>query len=252
MILRRRECFTLLGTVVGVGAGLAMAPKLMATTLRKIERIGLQLYTVRDAMAKDVSATLAAVAEAGYLEVETAGTGDLSAEQFSTALGNTGLTAPSAHVLLNQMAEQPDALLATAETVGYKYLVLPWLAPEQRTVSGYAQVIETLNRFGERCTRAGVQLCYHNHDFEFQPMGGELPYNLLLRECDAEFVRFELDLFWAVHAGVDPIAYLHADPERFPLCHVKDRNAAGEMVDVGQGNIDFPAMFSAGTGLRHY
>ena len=75
---------------------------------------------------------------------------------------------------------------------------------------------------------------------------------MLLRECDSKFVRFELDLYWAVHAGVDPIAYLRADPERFPLCHVKDRNDAGEMADVGQGNIDFPAIFSAGTGFKHH
>jgi len=248
MTIRRRDCLTLFGLAAGIG----MAPMLSASTPRKIERIGLQLYTVRDAMAKDVAATLATVAKAGYLEVETAGTGSLSAEQFSIALANTGLTAPSAHVMLKQMAEQPDELLALAETIGYQYLVLPWLAPEQRSASGYAQVIDTLNRFGERCTRAGVQLCYHNHDFEFQTIGGELPYNLLLRECDSKFVRFELDLFWAVHAGVDPITYLRADPERFPLCHVKDRNAAGEMVDVGQGNINFSAMFSAGTGLKHH
>ena len=73
-----------------------------------------------------------------------------------------------------------------------------------------------------------------------------------MKNCDAELVKFELDLFWAVHAGVDPAAYLSANPDRFPLCHVKDRTTDGQMVDVGKGAIDFPALFAAGSGLQHY
>lgn len=236
----------------GVAGSVALAPKLAAQSTRRVERVGVQLYTVRDLMAKDVAATLAAVAEAGYVEVETAGTGNLTARQFTVALKNAGLSAPAAHVPLNLMADSPDSVLEAAQTIGYEYIVLPWLAPEQRNAAGYRQAIDVLNRFGERSQQAGVQLCYHNHDFEFDKMDGQVVYDVMLRECDRELVKFELDLFWAAHANADAAAYLRSDPMRFPLCHVKDRNTAGEMVSVGKGNIDFPALFAAGSGVQHY
>lgn len=237
---------------LGLAAAALLAPSARALETRRLQRIGLQLYTVRDLMAKDVAATLAAVAQAGYVEVETAGTGNLSPAQFAAALGNTGMSAPAAHVPFNMMAQSPNAILEVAETVGYQFIVLPWIAPEQRTLAGYSQVIQVLNTFGEQCRGAGAQLCYHNHDFEFATLGGELAYDVMLRECDAELVQFELDLYWATHAGIDARSYLQAAPERFPLCHVKDRTATGEMVSVGQGEMDFSALFAAGSGLQHY
>ena len=238
--------------LIAAGSALALAPTALAAAGRRIERIGLQLFTVRELLDQDAAATLAKVAEVGYAEVETAGTGNLSADRFAEALGNAGLTAPSAHVPLDFMAEQPDAVLATAQTIGYDYIVLPWIPPDQRTLAGYARVIDTLNRFGEQCARSGIQLCYHNHDFEFERLGGDIPYQLLLTECDPTLVRFELDFFWAAEAGVSAEAMLTADPPRFPLCHVKDRTAGGEMTEVGRGTIDFPALFAAGSGLAHY
>ncbi len=244
----RRRCLRLLAT----GPALALAGPLIAAGGRRIERVGLQLFTVRELMAKDAAATLAAVAGVGYAEVETAGTGSLTPARFADALGSAGLTAPSAHVPLERMAQQPDAVLEEADIIGYGYLVMPWLPPEQRTPAGYGLVIDTLNRFGERCAAAGIQLCYHNHDFEFTRLGNDIPYQLLLTECDPTLVRFELDLYWAAQAGVSAAAMLTADPARFPLCHVKDRSPGGEMMDVGQGTLDFPALFAAGTGLKHY
>jgi sugar phosphate isomerase/epimerase len=246
MNIARRAFMLSLGALA---AGTAMTA---AAGTRRVERPGVQLYTLREAMARDAAATLAAVAAAGYAEVELAGTGNLSAGQFAAALRSTGLAAPSAHVPLDRIRDRPAEVLAMAETVGCQYLVLPWLPPELRDAKGYATVIDLLNRFGELCRAAGVQLCYHNHDFEFQRVDGEVAYDRLLRECDRDRVRFELDLYWVTHAGMDGAAYLRADPQRFPLCHVKDRDAAGEMVDVGQGTIDFAQMFAAGSGLRHY
>ncbi len=248
MNLTRRSHLKGLGLAT---AGLLATPGL-ALESRRLQRIGLQLYTVRDLMAKDVAETLAAIAQAGYVEVETAGTGNLSPAQFAAALKDNNLSAPAAHVPFNLMAQSPDAVLEVAETIGHHFIVLPWIAPEQRTLSGYSQVIDVLNTFGEQCRDAGVQLCYHNHDFEFEALGDEVAFNVMLRECDAELVQFELDLFWATHAGVDARTYLQADPERYPLCHVKDRTPAGDMVSVGKGAIDFAALFTAGSGLQHY
>ncbi len=217
-----------------------------------MQRIGVQLYTVREEMARDAAATLAAVAEAGYTEVETAGTGNLDAAQFVQALADNGLTAPSAHVPVHLLEQDPDGLLAAAETIGYRYLVVPWIPPEMRTLAGYRKLAVLLNRFGETSARSGVQTCYHNHDFEFAAVDGVLPMQYLLDACDPRLVRFELDLYWATHAGADVQGMLAAQPERFPLCHVKDRAANGDMVDVGDGEIDFPALFAAGSGLAHY
>ncbi|MBM4205352.1 MAG: sugar phosphate isomerase/epimerase [Gammaproteobacteria bacterium] len=219
---------------------------------RRVERPGVQLYTLREAMMRDAAATLAAVAAAGYAEVELAGTGNLDAAQFAQALRSSGLSAPAAHVPLDAIRNQPDQLLEQAKVIGCTYLVLPWIAPDLRNTAGYTAVIETLNRFGGQCEKAGVQLAYHNHDFEFARVDGEIAYDRLLRECDRELVKFELDLYWVTHAGADGAAYLSATPERFPLCHVKDRSASGEMVDVGQGTINFVELFAAGSGLRHY
>lgn len=233
-------------TLPGFGLADAHAGK------RRVERIGVQLYTLRAAMAKDAAATLAAVAAAGYAEVETAGTGSLTPAEFALALKRTGLTAPAAHVPINLVVDDPDSLLTLAQAVGHRYLVVPWIPPEMRTASGYAQLINALNTFGEQCAGEGLQLCYHNHDFEFERVDGEVAFDRLLRECDNDTVRFELDLFWVAHAGADGGAYLSASPERYPLCHVKDRDAEGNMVDVGQGEIDFPALFAAGSGLQHY
>ena len=246
MMISRRTSLTFLGLLAGATALPIRAAE------RRIERAGVQLYTLRVAMAKDAAATLASVAAAGYSEVELAGTGNLSADQFARALRNTGLTAPAAHVPYDLIKDQPDELLAMSQTIGCKYLVLPWLAPELRNHKGYAAAIDLLNQFGDQSHKSGVQLCYHNHDFEFQHIDGEVVFDRLLRECDRERVKFELDLYWVTHAGADGAAYLRADPQRFPLCHVKDRNPAGEMVDVGEGVIDFSSMFAAGSGLRHY
>jgi sugar phosphate isomerase/epimerase len=241
------QAFGMMGIVMG---GMTSLPS--HASARRIERPGVQLYTLREAMARDASATLAAIAAAGYAEVELAGTGNLDVAGFAQALRNAGLVAPSAHVPLDAIRNQPEQLLDMAKIIGCTWLVLPWIAPDLRNPAGYAAVIETLNRFGERCQKTGVQLAYHNHDFEFAQVGGEVAYDLLLRACDHALVQFELDLYWVTHAGADGVAYLRATPERFPLCHVKDRNATGEMVDVGQGTIDFAAHFAAGSGLRHW
>ena len=248
MQISRREALKWLGLS---GAVFGSAP-LLAASGHPLGNIGLQLYTVRDQMAQDVERTLAAVAMAGYSEVETAGTGNLSADQFATALGKYGLSAPAAHIPITAIEQQPEQLLQTAQTIGYRYLVVPWLPQQLRNHDGYARTAQTMNRFGRQCAAQGIQLAYHNHDFEFERLGEQTAFDFLLTNCDRDLVKFELDLFWAAHAGVDAAQILSDDPQRFPLCHVKDRNAAGEMVDVGAGEIDFAGLFKAGTGLQHY
>jgi sugar phosphate isomerase/epimerase len=247
---------TLLGLMAAAaGAPLAGPGPALANGMNRVRPIGLQLYTVRDLLAADVPGTLATIAEIGYGEVETAGYAGLTAAEFASALNDAGLRAPSAHVPLTAVETDPDSLLEAAATVGHRYLVVPWLTEEQRdSLDKYRHLADVMNDFGARCHQAGLQLAYHNHDFEFVPLDGTVPYDLLLERCDPERVRFELDLFWAVKAGVDPAALLEASPGRYPLCHVKDMDSAGAMVPVGEGDIDFPALFRAGVtgGLKHF
>jgi len=158
-------------------------------------------------------------------------------------------------VPLTAVESEPDSLIGAAATLGHEYLVVPWLSEEQRdSLDKYRYLADMLNTFGEQCAAAGLQLAYHNHDFEFVPMDGVVPYDLLLERCDVNLVKFELDLFWATKAKADPVAYFDAWPGRFPLCHVKDMTAGGDMVAVGDGVIDFAALFRAGEtgGLKHY
>jgi sugar phosphate isomerase/epimerase len=221
----------------------------------RVEPIGVQLYTVRDLMAEDAPGTLARIAEIGYQEVETAGYADLSPREFAAALSAVGLRAPSAVVALESVESEPDNLIEAAQIVGHQYLVMPWLTEQQRErLDQYHRVADVLNQFGEKCASAGIQLAYHNHDFEFVQLDDVIPYDLLLDRCDAGLVKMELDLFWATKAGVNPVEYFNAWPDRFPLCHVKDMNARGEMVAVGEGVIDFAELFKAGQkgGLGHF
>ncbi len=224
--------------------------------------IGLQLYTVRDAMDKDPTGTLAKVAQIGYNSVELAtytGTEKfygMSPTEFAVALKQNGLVAPSGHYRLGE--EKPkgevqqgtilhdwDKAVDDAAALGLKYMVCAFLAEEERgNLDHYKKVAEQLNTAGERCKKAGIQLCYHNHDFEFIKQGDQYPYDILL-STDKDLVKMEIDLYWVTKAGHDPIKLFNEHPGRFPLWHVKDMDntAKKDFTEVGNGIIDFKKIF---------
>lgn len=219
-----------------------------------LDRVGLQLYTVRDLMAESVEDTLAMVAGIGYEEVEFAGYFDRDPAALRGVLDDLGLTAPSTHVALGEVAS-PGPLLETAATLGHRYLVVPSL-PGSRTGSldGWRRAADELNRAGEAVAAAGVQLAYHNHAGEFEELEGAVPYDLLLELCDPDLVQMQADLHWMRAGGADPVAYFQRWPGRWPSCHVKDMDAGGAMVAVGDGVIDFEAIFAHAeeAGLEHF
>ena len=226
---------------------------------RKLERVGLQLYTVRDRMVVDVGATLARVAEIGYREVEFAGYFDRSAEELRDLLDDLGLTAVAAHVSLEEMRDDAAGQIAAARTLGMRYVIVPWIEEADRqTLADYEAIADELNQLGERCREASLRFGYHNHAFEFEVPPGQaterVPYEVLLERTDPELVTMELDLFWVVKGDREPLDLLARHPGRFSLCHVKDMDAAGAMVDVGAGQIDFAEIFRAAEqgGLEHY
>lgn len=224
-------------------------------TKRTLDKVGIQLYTVRDRMAADVPDTLRQLANIGYSEVEFAGYFDYSPAEIRTFLDDLGLSSPSAHTLVQPMRDMPEQLIEAALTVGHEYLVLGWLRPEERaTLDDYRQHVGLINGFAEQCHAAGLKFAYHNHDFEFEALDGMRPIDLLLAETEPSHMQVELDLYWINKAGADPFAYFEKHPGRFPLCHVKDMATDGSFADVGSGQIDFRALFAASeqAGFRHY
>ncbi len=220
-----------------------------------LARIGVQLYTVRSILENDFVGGIEKVAAAGYDEVEFAGYFDHSPADVKGLLDRLGLTAPSAHVGLDALKNDLEAVIEAARVIGHQFVVCPWLAEDQRqTLDDYRGHAAFFNEAGRRFKDAGIQFAYHNHDFEFVPIDGQMPYDLLLAETDADLVKMELDLYWIAYAGQDPLAYFAKHPGRFPLCHVKDMSAERQMVPAGQGTIDFAAVFAQSdeAGLRHY
>ena len=220
-----------------------------------LKKIGVQLYTVRSLMEKDFKGTLAKVAAAGYQEVEFAGYYEHKPKDVKKLLNRLGLTAPSTHQGLAVFEQKLDWLIETAKIIGHQYVVCPWLSTEQRsTIDHYKKLAASFNQFGEACQQAGLQFAYHNHDFEFAPLAGQIPFDVLLAATDPKLVQIEIDLYWIIKAGYDPLTYFEKYPGRFALCHVKDMAAEQKMVEVGQGQIDFAKIFaqSQQAGLKHY
>jgi sugar phosphate isomerase/epimerase len=233
------------------------ARRLLSDGASALSPLGVQLYTVRQALADDVPGTLAALAEIGYEEVETAGLYGLAPADFRRLLDGEGLRAVSGHVPLESLVgEALEATLDDAEALGQHWVTVPWLGDDHRTADGYRRAAAALDRAGEAAARRGMRVAYHNHDFEFEPLdeaGRRTGWELLLQHTDPDLVDLQMDLFWTVHAGSDPIAWFERHAGRFPMVHAKDRTASGEMVDVGAGAMDFGAILSAGraAGLRH-
>ena len=251
----RREFLTAMGAVGLAGTGLLASGCARETAGRRLDRVGVQLYTVRGAMEESVERTLERVAAAGYTEVEFAGYFDRSPQEIRSALEANGLTSPASHVPLEMLEDQWESAVDVAATVGHDYLVVAYIEPANRTsLDDYRAYAARFNQVAERAREAGLTFAYHNHDFEFESLEDRIPFDVLVEETDPELVKFEMDLFWITKAGSDPLAYFRDQPGRFPLVHVKDMSADGEMTAVGDGTIDFASLFASsdGAGIRHY
>src|ERR1022692_2555344 len=261
---------TFLETATTLSAATLLTSRLgWAATEHKAEHIAVQLYSVRDAMKEDFDGTLAKVAKVGYKEVEFAGYFGRTAQQVKASLEKVGLTAPSTHVQYDELDDKFPSVIETSKTIGMNYIVCPWIPEELRKSPDiWKQAAKKFNHCGEQSKKAGIQFAYHNHWFEFLPVDGKLPYDELLKECDANLVKMEMDLCWITAAGADPIKYFNQYPGRFPLVHVKDLKKLpnitaggsqnfGDTVDltaVGGGIIDWKKIFaqSEKAGIKHY
>ncbi|SFQ64653.1 sugar phosphate isomerase/epimerase family protein [Hymenobacter arizonensis] len=267
MISRRN----FLASAALLSAGALVSPALLAAPKKRY--IGLQLYTVRAAMEKDPAGTLAQLAKIGYNSVEGATyTGSqkfygMTPQAFAALLKRNGMIMPSSHYRLGQeltngaptkgtILHDWDRAVDDAAAAGVKYMVCAYLSePERGTLDQYKYVADQLNKAGERCQKAGLQLCYHNHDFEFVAQNGKLPMDVLLA-TDKKLVQIELDLYWVTKAGLDPLDLFAKHPGRFPLWHVKDMDRTEKkfFTEVGNGSIDFKKIFAKAqlAGLQYF
>lgn len=218
--------------------------------------IGLQLYTVRDLMEKDVEGTLREVAAIGYKEVEFAGLFGKDAKKVADWLKKDGLASPSSHIPLDRLKGNLQAVVDECQTLGNSIVICPWLdAPMRKTGDDWRRISGDFNKIGESLQRVGLRFGYHNHDFEFTPLAGnEIGYDILLKECDPKLVKMEMDLFWITKGKHDPLAYFAKYPGRFPCVHVKDMAGADKIVNVGEGHIDWTKIFAKRreAGIEHF
>ena len=257
----RKDFLRVAGLGVLAGCGRGEAPAADAGGREgldpPLDRIGVQLYTVRSLMQEDVAGTLDAVAAIGYHEVEFAGYFGHDPAEVKAWLDAAGLTAPATHVGIPELTgEGLETSIATAHAVGHRWLVLPSLPGDMQTADGYRRAAEILNAAGAAAAEAELRVGYHNHAFEFEEVGegGVTGYSLLLEHLDPALVDLEIDFYWTAAAGVDSAALLRDHPGRFPLSHLKDLSTDGSMAAVGAGVIDWAALFelSDAAGMQHY
>jgi len=202
--------------------------------------------------------------------VEFAGYFGHTGEQVRAVCEKNGLDPVSTHVQYDELDDKFASVIETSKVIGLKYIVCPWIPEDLRKSPDiWKQASEKFNRCGDLTKKAGMQFAYHNHWFEFLPVNGKLPYDALLKDCDANLVKMEMDLCWVTAAGGDPLKYFNAYPGRFPLVHVKDMKklpqvsqAGGQdfgdsmkdMTSVGNGIIDWKKIFaySQKAGIKHY
>jgi sugar phosphate isomerase/epimerase len=249
---RRAFIATAAGAIAGLKAG-----ELLAQTAgkRKIDKIGIQLYTVREQMKQSMPRTLAAVAKAGYKEVEFAGYFNTPVTDVKKMLNDNGLVSPSAHIAITDLGDKWEGLLEDANTLGQQYLTVAWVDAPDRTLDGYLRIAKLFNEAGTRARRESVQLAYHNYSYEWTPVGGRIPYQILLDECDPQNLAMEVDVYWMKQAKQDPLTWFAKYPGRFHMLHAKDMGPGPKhaMLDVGKGTVDWRTLLSHGekAGVKH-
>lgn len=234
-------------------------------------KMGLQLYTIRDDMAKDPFATLKAAKTLGYQDFEhygfdsTKGTFyGYKAPEFKSLLDDMDLTVTSGHYPFSdyfnasddEMKRFVDACIEGAKTVGLHYITWPWLAPELRTIENFKRMTPKLNMIGEQVTAAGLGFAYHNHGFEFEDHNGENGYDIVLKETDPKLVKLQIDMYWVMHSSsYTPAQLIKKQPGRFVMWHIKDMDkVTRDYTELGNGSIDYTTLLPdpEESGLEFY
>jgi len=228
--------------------------------------IGLQLYSLRAEFAKDLPGTLEKVRSYGIKNVELAGTYTLAPVQFKEMLQTKGLKPISGHFPYERYRDDAEGVARDAKALGLQYAGCAWITHngdfDEKTCR---EAIAVFNRAGETLAKNGVKFFYHTHGYEFQPYNQGTLFDLLMSETNPKFVRFQMDIFWIVHPGQDPVKLLEKYGSRFELMHLKDmkKGVKGDLsghspvtndVVLGTGQMALPAILSAAkrAGVKWY
>lgn len=250
-------------------AGTLMLPAIVGCANNAQRPIGIQLYTLKDIIRKDVRGTLKKVADIGFKELELYSHADgkifdMAYGEFNKVVTDLGMSIVSGHygtgqgmpgmkgTLVNDWARSVE----DAQKVGQKYMIIAYLAQNERnTLDDYKKVCALLNTSNEVCKSAGITFGYHNHDFEFVPVEGRIPYEVMAEELDPSVI-LELDIYWSTFAKVDALGLFKKYAGRIPLWHVKDmdKEKRERQTDVGSGSIDYKTIFKSAelSGMKHF
>lgn len=232
-------------------AGLLTMPSLLSSCEAKMA-YGLQLYTLRDVILSDVKGILTSVAGMGYTEAETYGYKEgklfgMPVAEYGAFMKSIGMKTVSGHYGIDIINTDLDRACEDAASIGQTYVVVPWLDKKYYSSQDVLKnTCETLNKAGEVAAKYNVQLGYHNHAFEFESVEGKLMFDTMLELLDPKLVTMEMDIYWVVKAGHDPVRYFEKYPGRFPMWHVKDMDKTNpeNNADVGTGTIDYKHLFT--------
>jgi sugar phosphate isomerase/epimerase len=249
-----------------VSAAAMLAPQLLSAKGKT--GVGLQLYSLRDQLPKDVKGVIANIAKAGYSEVETFGYSKqggfwgLSAKEFSALLKANGLTTPSGHYGLDEYfgsgkMDQLNSYIEAALVTGQTYIIIPGINHEFiKTAADFKAVAEKMNKIAEILKPKGLKLGYHNHNFEWKETEGTTFYDTILNETDPKLVNMEMDLYWVVRAGYNPLDIFKKHPGRFTFVHIKDMDKTNHELntEIGTGTIDFKTILGQAklAGIKHF
>ncbi len=243
------------------------ASALLARERFSANNLGVQLYTVRNTIGKDPSGVLRRIQEIGYKEIEAT---YATLAIISPVVKDTKLRLVSVHIdegIFMEGGSKLDEALAKSKSLGFKFAVVPYIAPEHRGgPEMFKSLAEKLNKFGEKAKANGMRLCYHNHAFEYQNFNGTTGLEMLMSATDKNLVGLELDIFWASVGGNNPVDVLKRYSGRIPLLHLKDKSKDFRQVqynekvpkdtfkEIGNGSIDIAAVVKAAEaeGVEHY
>lgn len=205
--------------------------------------ISLQLYTLRDLMSNDWQSTLKNVAEIGYKGIELAGF-PADAQTFKSFLDSVNLTVTGAHIGIDQIENEYNNIISFAKTVGFDNIIIPYYVEEQRnTKEACLRSAQRINELGKKLKNDGLNLLYHNHDFEFKEVEDTTFFEVLYNNTDKEYLNFEFDLFWVTYSGQDALEFVKKHQDRTSIIHVKDMNAeTRKFTEVGTGIIDYKSI----------
>ncbi|MFT3903089.1 MAG: sugar phosphate isomerase/epimerase [Niabella sp.] len=228
-----------------------------------IKNLGLQLYSLRDDLPKDPKGVLKQVASFGYKHIESFEGGQgmfwgMTNKEFKKYMDSLGMKMVSSHCDFRHDFERKAA---EAGEIGMKYLICPWFG-RQKSLDDYKKGAEDFNKAGEICKKNGLRFAYHNHDYSFRLQDGQFPQDIMMKESDPALVDFEMDIYWTVTAGQDPVAWMKKYNGRFKLCHVKDRRKntpykegeSNQSCIVGQGSMDYKSILGSAKklGMQYY